>query len=453
LPNLSHWTHLRFGGTRLVLTLGFGSLLLLMGFGALQTETLLRRIQDRSQAIERRFLERSKMLIEIRTALYLSGTVFRDYVLDRDQSRSEAQLRRLDQLHREMDRRLEDYERGITPSEDVAFERLKSEIEGYWRLLNPALSWSAERRETDGYPFLRDEVFTRRTAVLDLANQVAALNERQLVLGQAEVAALFSGFRSRIRFTLLGIVGLGVCLALVAGKRILHLEGEAAERFAQTEHARGELRDLSARLVEVQETERRSIARELHDEVGQSLSAVLIEVTNLNAALRTGEPEQVSRHANSIKALTEGCVRTVRNLSLLLRPSMLDDLGLLPALEWQAREVSRRTDLQVNIVDQGIPTALPDQYKTCIYRVVQEALHNAERHARAKSVTVTLGQERNRLHLTVEDDGRGFDPERHKGLGLLGIEERATTLGGDFAVLSKPGEGTRLSISLPMAGR
>jgi signal transduction histidine kinase len=248
-------------------------------------------------------------------------------------------------------------------------------------------------------------------------------------------------------------VGLGLCLALVAGRRILHLEREAADRFTQMEQARSELRDLSARLVEVQEAERRAISRELHDEVGQSLSAVLIESANLNAALRAGERQEAEQHVASIKALTEASVRTIRNLSLLLRPSMLDDLGLLPALEWQAREVGRRTDLEVSIVDQGVTAALPEQYKTCIYRVVQEALHNAERHARAKAVTVTLGQQDGTLQLTIADDGRGFNPERQKGLGLLGMEERASTLGGTFTVDSRPGRGTVLSVALPLNGK
>ncbi len=438
------------GGTRLVLTLAFGGLLGLMGFGALQTERLLTQIQDRSRTIEQRFLDRSRTLNEIRSALYLSGTVFRDYVLDQDLIRADAQLQRLDQIRREMDQRLEAYENGATPGESRALERLQLEIQGYWKLLNPALSWSAEKRESDGYQFLREQVFTRRTAVLNLANQVASLNERQLLLGQAEVTELFGGFRSRVRFTLLGAVGLGLCLALVAGRRILHLQKQASERFEQAELARSELRDLSARLVEVQEQERRSISRELHDEVGQSLSAVLIEVSNLSAALRTANPRQVQQHADSIKSLTEASVRTIRNLSLLLRPSMLDDLGLLPALEWQAREVSRRTDLEVTIADTGIAGTLPEQYRTCIYRVVQEALHNAERHANAKTVVVTLEQVGNQLKLTIRDDGRGFDPERHKGMGLLGMEERVTTLGGTFSVESLPAHGTQLNIFLPL---
>lgn len=418
-----------------------------MGIGALQTERILTQIQNRSRSIERRFLERSRTLNEIRSALYLSGTLFRDYVLDQDSNRSEAQLRRLDQIRREMDRRLEEYDSGTPAEASEASERLKAEMEAYWQLLNPALSWNAERRKSDGYQFLRDKVFNRRTAVLDLATQVAALNERQLLSGQAEVAALFAGFRRQVRLTLGGAVGLGVCLALLAGWRILNLEREAAERFSQMEHARSELRELSARLVEVQENERRVIARELHDEVGQSLSAVLWEGANLNAAVRAGEPCQ--QHIDAIRSLTERSLRTIRNVSLLLRPSMLDDLGLMPALEWQAREVSRRTDLQVTIEDRGFSGALPEEHKTCVYRVVQEALHNAERHAEGKRVTVVIGQQQGRLGFTIQDDGRGFDPGRHKGLGLLGMEERVTTLGGTFSVASQPGLGTTVSISLP----
>lgn len=443
---------LRRGGTRLILTLGFGGLLVLMGFSALQTEQLLTQIQTRSRTIEGRFLERSRKLNEIRSALYLSGTVFRDYVLDRDQQRAEGQLRRLDQIRRQMAHWLDEYDGGLSAAESPAFTRLQDEIQAYWKLLNPALSWSADRREKEGYEFLRDQVYTRRTAVLDLANQVALLNERQLLQGQSEVTDLFGGFRQRVRWSLLGTVGLGLCLALVAGRRILLLEREAEERFAQAETTRSELRELSARLVEVQEAERRSIARELHDEVGQSLSAVLLETANLSAAVRLGDTPQVERHADSIKGLTESSLRTIRNLSLLLRPSMLDDLGLLPALEWQAREVSRRSPLVVNLVDRGVSPSLPDQYKTCVYRVVQEALHNAEKHAGGKTVTVTLEQESACLNLTIEDDGQGFDPARHKGLGLLGMEERVSTLGGTFEVRSGARQGTVIAIALPLTG-
>jgi signal transduction histidine kinase len=138
-------------------------------------------------------------------------------------------------------------------------------------------------------------------------------------------------------------------------------------------------------------------------------------------------------------------------MALLLRPSMLDDLGLIPALQWQAREVSKRTGMAVKIAAELVSEELPEEHKTCIYRVVQEALHNSERHAGARNVRVTVRQETDRLLLSIEDDGAGFDAQHERGLGLLGIEERVSYLGGRFQIESAPGHGTVLSVVLPLA--
>jgi signal transduction histidine kinase len=128
---------------------------------------------------------------------------------------------------------------------------------------------------------------------------------------------------------------------------------------------------------------------------------------------------------------------------------MLDDLGLIPALKWQARESSKRTSMDVTIAAELDSDELPDEYKTCIYRVVQEALHNCARHSQATTVRIRVGQEPNRLLLTIQDDGRGFDVRETKGLGLLGIQERVTRLGGKCKVHSQPGQGTILRVELP----
>ena len=142
---------------------------------------------------------------------------------------------------------------------------------------------------------------------------------------------------------------------------------------------------------------------------------------------------------DSIKKLAEASVNIIRNMTLLLRPSMLDDFGLVPALEWQAREVSKRTGIRVQVSAADVAGELPDDLKTCIYRVVQEALHNCARHAQARSVRVVVRQEEPRIVLSVEDDGRGFDARRVRGLGLVGMEERVRHLGGAFHVRSAPG--------------
>jgi signal transduction histidine kinase len=215
-------------------------------------------------------------------------------------------------------------------------------------------------------------------------------------------------------------------------------------------HTQQELTDLSARLVSAQEEERRSISRELHDEVGQSLSALLMEAGNA-AALVAPKDAHVRQHVESIKKLAEASVNIIRNMTLLLRPSMLDDFGLVPALEWQAREVSKRTGIRVHVAAADSAGELPDELKTCIYRVVQEALHNCARHAQARTVRVVVRQEESRIVLSVEDDGRGFDARRVRGLGLVGMEERVRHLGGAFHVRSAPGSGTKVDVELPLA--
>ena len=129
---------------------------------------------------------------------------------------------------------------------------------------------------------------------------------------------------------------------------------------------------------------------------------------------------------------------------------MLDDFGLVPALDWQARETAKRTGMRVQVASE-VADELPEEHKTCIYRVVQEALNNCARHAQASAVQVAVRSESNQIMLSVQDDGSGFDTVRVRGMGLLGMEERVRHLGGTFEIDSRPGRGTRLLVSLPLA--
>jgi signal transduction histidine kinase len=151
-----------------------------------------------------------------------------------------------------------------------------------------------------------------------------------------------------------------------------------------------------------------------------------------------------------IKALAEESAKEVRNMALLLRPSMLDDLGLVAALEWQGREVSRRSGLLVDVTADESADNLSNEHKTCIYRVVQEALHNSAKHANARRVRISIQGVPNHVILSVEDDGIGFDPSRRRGMGILGMHERAAQLEGVLVIDSSPGRGTRLRIDLPL---
>jgi len=205
---------------------------------------------------------------------------------------------------------------------------------------------------------------------------------------------------------------------------------------------------LSARLLRAQEQERRTLARELHDEVGQSLTAILMETENAQFAEAPGE---IREHLASVKKLAEKTVNEVRDLALLLRPSMLDDFGLVPALNWQARETAKRTGLRVLVTAADDADDLPDEHKTCIFRLVQEAVNNSARHANARNVEVVVKREQERVLFSVRDDGAGFDSAQVRGLGLLGMEERVRRLGGSLRLDSQPGRGTTIAVELPLS--
>ena len=437
--------------SRFILMAGFGGLLLLMAFAGIDSILTLRQIQDSNDQSREEFLWRTRLLERIRSDVYLSGTYVRDYLLEPEPGKAESHRLSLLEKRMDIDSALATYKDMLSAEEITPFHGLKQELSAYWKVLEPVFQWNTGQRREHGYAFLRDEVFPRRMAMLSIADQIARISEAQLNAGKVRVATTFAAFRERLAITLGLTIALGLVLALFTTRKILRLESETANRYHEISAARAALQQLSARLVDAQEKERQSISRELHDEVGQALTGILLEMANLSTRIRTGDLEAVAGKANEVKKLIEDSLGVVRNMALLLRPSMLDDLGLVPALQWQAREVSKRTGVRVRVLAEGVSEELPEEHKTCIYRVVQEALHNCVQHSAAKLVKVAVRQEAEQIRLEIQDDGKGFNPSEGRGMGLLGIEERVTFLDGTFLLDSAPGRGTLLSIALPLA--
>jgi signal transduction histidine kinase len=445
------WASLRARlGTKLALVAGFGGVLALMALAGADSIHALSRIQAENARITASYIARQHALDEIRSSVYLLGTLVRDHILERNPEAAQAALDQLQALRASIDGELNWYAASLPEGARASVADLRTAMAGYWNTLDPVFQWKAWERRAAGRRFLETEVLPRRKQLLEIADRVAAVNERGLVSGRAETESLFDGLRLRIA----GILGLallaGIVLAGASIRHTLRLDSEAQRRYEEARRAQEELKRLSARLVEAQEDERRSIARELHDEIGQSLNALLLDLGQLAAAVPADG--ETGRLIGTSRALAERCVKEVRNMSLLLRPSMLDDFGLVPALHWQAREVSRRTKMRVQVVARGVSDDLPDGHKTCVYRIVQEALENAARHAGARSVKIRVLEENGRIELSVQDDGRGFNTAHVRGLGLIGMEERAKNLGGTFQVQSRPGQGTLLIAELPAAG-
>ncbi len=431
-------------GTQVVLVLGFGGLLAMMALAGIDSISVLVQIEARNLEIRQNFLARERGLEQMRAGLYAADTNARDFLAQRgDAAAADRYRTAFESARKQVDDRLAGYARLLAPEQKNSFQALQQEIQSYWLALEPVFQSNSAARL---------ELLPRPTATLTIADRIAAMNERELNGGNDELGDVFNSFRSRLILVLAVTLTFGVVLAAGATLYLVRLARDAESRLRETVTAQQELKDLSARLLEMQEKERRTLSRELHDEVGQSLSAVLMEIGNMRAALPKNHPE-LTMHVESIKALAESSVKVVRNMTLLLRPSMLDDLGLLPALQWQAREVSRRTGIEVDITAENVADDLPEDHKTCVYRVVQEALNNCARHSDARSVRLTVTQDEQHITLRVEDDGKGFDSRAVRGMGLLGMEERVTHLGGKFQVHSKPGQGATLVIELPSPGK
>nr|MBC8264678.1 PAS domain S-box protein [Anaerolineales bacterium] len=228
---------------------------------------------------------------------------------------------------------------------------------------------------------------------------------------------------------------------------------------AITEQRRG-LQRLSAQLVNAQEAERKRISQELHDEMGQALTAMKINLAEIKRALPSETATAVAERLAETVSLADQTLEQMREMSLELRPAMLDDLGLQYALRWYVSRYARRLGIEVKLEAPDFEGRLAAEAETALYRVVQEALTNVARHAQAHSVRIHLGCGESTVTMVIEDDGQGFDPQEiagrapaERGAGLLGMRERVAILGGDLRVESRPGQGTRLSINVPVPQR
>jgi signal transduction histidine kinase len=210
-----------------------------------------------------------------------------------------------------------------------------------------------------------------------------------------------------------------------------------------------------SKVYEAQENERRRLAQELHDDTIQTFLVIAKSAQNLTAA-NNGAKEEVGRNATYIKDTALQAIEDVRRLTFDLRPSILDDLGLLPALRWLVDRMNKESEIRTRMLISDTKSRLSPQAEITTFRIVQEALHNIKRHSKAKEAVITLEFSADALNMTIQDDGQGFIPPRKlsnlmaKGnLGLIGMQERIESINGKLKIHSKPSKGTLLSIKIP----
>ncbi|HSP16808.1 MAG TPA: histidine kinase [Thermoanaerobaculia bacterium] len=444
----SRWQR-RFFTTWPVTAAALGGLLLLIGTSVLGTSRKAEEIYAQLDALNSHHREVEGKLRRLRADVHLSGIYIRDYLLDTDREHAPEYRQRLTELRHshaetvgELRALLPHY---VTPRVD----NLEVRLDDYWQAFEPLFDWTAAEKILHSARFLRREVLPRREAVLSITKEIEELNDANLAAQRAEVKRREDAFREDLHARLWRTLLLGFAVAVVAVLRLRALERRSEEQRRRTEEAEQEMRQLSQQLVAAQEEERKKLTRELHDHVGQMLTALRMEIGRADRS-RASSDTRTAQALAEAKRLLDTILRSVRDLVMGLRPSMLDDFGLQPALEWHVRDFRRRFNISAGLDLSGDLNALPDQHRTCVYRIVQEALTNCARHARANHVSVAVTYDEAALALTVVDDGTGLDPQRARGMGLLGIEERVRELNGRFSVQRLPEGGTELRVVLPV---
>ena len=431
---------------------GFAILVLLIfitGLGVVSRATLL---FSEVSTTNTEFRQLSLDLERLRSDVSLAGSYARDQLFDADSDSIEDRRNRFLKARSTVETRLIAVSPHVAPEQQTEFDQLRMEIESYWKLTEAV--FNRVDGETRSVRVLQRELTLRRNSVLAILATIGSINESAAEQRQHEIETAQNDLIQYTRRMILVSSLLGLLVAIAAGYGNHLLQSQADQQRGRTERAEQELRSLSSQLVHAQEQERRAISRELHDEVGQTLTGLGIELANLEH-LRDGPPSEYRSHLADAKRLTEETLRTVRNIAMGLRPSMLDDSGIVPAVRWQASELSKRTGTPVELQIEGDFDGLGDEGRTCLYRVVQEALTNCARHAQATTIQITMEcRNGSSVCLSISDDGIGFDAGRSRtGLGLVGIEERVKKLGGSLAVSSWPNRGTLLSVEIPLANR
>ncbi|HEX6084770.1 MAG TPA: sensor histidine kinase [Thermoanaerobaculia bacterium] len=445
---LARWQR-RFFRTWPVAAASLGGLLLLIYTSVATTSRKAEEIYAQLDARNRHHREVENKLRRLRSDVHLSGIYIRDYLLDTDQEEAPQYRRHLTELRASHTTTVKELRRLLPPRAEPQMDNLEKRLDEYWQAFDPLFEWSMYEKIMRSGRFLRREVLPRREAVLAITQDVEQLNNANLATQRAEVSRRLVAFRDDLHTRLQRTLLLGFLVAIVAVLRLRALERRSEQQRIHAEQAEREMRLLSQQLVAAQEEERKKITRELHDHVGQMLTALRMEIGRADRA-RTTSDLQLAQAIAEAKRLLDTILRSVRDLVMGLRPSMLDDFGLQPALEWHVRDFRRRFDIRVDLSLTGELDALPDQYRTCVYRIVQEALTNCARHAQATAVAIVVRAAENTLDVVIADDGVGIPSGRPRGMGLLGIEERVRELHGTFEVRGRQPQGTELHVMLPV---
>ena len=421
--------------------------------------TFTRRIESlRLEAadVASRYMIAQESLSTVRAMVLLSSVRVRDALLDPTPTNLFDNKFNVEAAYRLVKTSIEEYDPVSGRASQVdQLGRLSSAVEQFHTTSMDILAEASQQNRTTVRDILNRHIAPRRDAAVAISEEIQTLNRQAFIARQAALTAIHEAAeeRSRLQLGIALVVGLSAMFltSLYAGR----LESMLRHQMRRDASLSADLQQMSAKVIRAQEEERRMISRELHDEVGQVLGTIRMELESAQRAIAAGTA--TTSTLDEAQSITDGAVQTVRSLSQMLHPAALDDLGLSAALQAALRGFERRHPVRANLQLIDVPDRLPHEVELAAYRIVQEGVNNVGKHARAAECNVRLTGLTDRLLIEIEDDGIGFveDTDRPivaRGLGLISIRERANRLGGTFNILSTPGKGTRLVVTFPEQG-
>ena len=401
----------------------------------------------------REYFRQGERLEDVRGQVSAAASAVRDYLLDPDSLALPN--------HREQARRswsqamkaIEDYKNVATIERRPLTDRLDAQVSGYWSIAGRSLEITGQPRSQAGVNLLIDQLVPLRDQILETINQIGARDRADLRSAAASTAQFVQGAESR----LWAAIALTLLLSLVvAGTTVLYLvrlENTALAQYEASVKAGVELERLSRRLLTLQEDERRRVARELHDDFGQRMASLLLELASV--AEHVDATSDLRQAILKMEERLGNIAKDIQQLSRTLHSAVLDKIGLEAAIRADCSALRQRIALDIDFESVDVPKRLPEPLSLAAYRVFQEALQNTLKHSHTSRLAVVLAVDGEDLVLRVKDYGQGFDTEaanRAGSLGLVSMRERMRMIGGEFVIRSEMGKGTQIEARAPIGG-
>jgi signal transduction histidine kinase len=402
----------------------------------------------------------SLQLLRLQNDAYLLAISIRDMPHDEARYPIRDWRGEFNRLRQDMDHAvdLEGQYAANTPASEDKRVQLRSVLADFWRSADNIFALAQQGKESEARRLIQTELEPKRAEITETVSRLLVLNDRAQEDAAEKIAAVYASVKREI------LLLIGVLFLLALGTGLYTLQA-SRKIFENLQHLAGklqvqseQLRKLSWKLIEVQESTLRHVARDLHDEFGQILTAV---GAMLGRASQHGldKDSVFVQDVEKVKKIVEETLQNVRDTSQMFRPAILDDFGMEQTLEWFASQFSRQTGVQVHFNRDAADYGVPAESAIHIYRIVQAALSNVARHSGAREAWVSLKGRDGELDLEIRDNGKGFDVPSAMdrsvgdGIGLMGMQERAEHLKGSVEVRSAPGRGTAVRVQIPLSAR